>query len=242
MTIRPFHLLPAFEVKAYELLVVCYSRAYQISEQVRAMEPNRALSMPIFAQAVEDMHQDPGSIANATLLSDGVRRAEQLRRCREIFDSPAQTLYDHYRAFCAVEAAVQTVILYELVGSGRRDYLVRKAHTRAIGVLANSVADAARLFQRNIIFNIRVILTLEEHIVVTFIDNSTPPNPKVDDLGPGDVIFYTLDDESRECRVTDRAADWNRGDYFVIEDGPVGGPFEGREIEELEMEELVRLA
>ncbi|KAF8596210.1 hypothetical protein BDV93DRAFT_572878 [Ceratobasidium sp. AG-I] len=62
MSAQKFPNLSTAEAKACELLFVCFVRSGQISEQIRATEPDRARTKLAYDQVYKDLQAEPGSI------------------------------------------------------------------------------------------------------------------------------------------------------------------------------------
>lgn len=94
ISIREYPRLTADESHAYRILIHCYIRAYQIAVQIRAIEPVAERTAPIRTRAQKDFHDDPESIGHPPSRTDTVQRAKYLKRCFEVFDGPAQNVYE----------------------------------------------------------------------------------------------------------------------------------------------------
>lgn len=66
--------------------------------------------------------------------------------------------------------------------------------------------------------------------------------PRALKLKIGNVLSYKLNGNSRKCRLRGYGVSTVKGEFFSVQDGPVGGPFEEREVSLSEMEELATLA
>ncbi|KAF8606086.1 hypothetical protein BDV93DRAFT_604626 [Ceratobasidium sp. AG-I] len=224
ITIRDCPVVSTAEVGAARILMVCFIRSHQISERIRAVEPVRERAIPVYHQALQDLQDEPGSIAHSPSLDDAKERVDYLRRCRKVFDGPAETLYELYRTFCAVELAIKSLTEIELGSSAEREFLMNEAYNRCMEMVSSPDETA----------------TLAA--AVRSLNQLIPLYPKAMKLEPGEVIYYTLGDESRECRVIDCQSSRRKGDYFLAQDGSVGGPFEDREITASDMEDIINLA
>ncbi|KAF8596206.1 hypothetical protein BDV93DRAFT_611020 [Ceratobasidium sp. AG-I] len=218
MPTQGFPNLSTADAEAYELLIVCYVRSSQISEQIRATEPDRVRAKLVSDQVSKDLQAEPSSIVHGTSRSDTAQRAQYLKRCRKVFDGDAKTLYELYYAFATMCCAIQVITELELKDNEHVDFLMNEAHNRSMEILTGRPAIAPQGYEQD-----------------------AYPNPVAMDLEPGDIVPYTLNGEARECLVIDCGTSYLKGDWFLVKDGPVGGQMEEREITASEMEELTDL-
>eukprot|EP01099_Mayorella_cantabrigiensis_P006282 TRINITY_DN5197_c0_g1_i1.p1 TRINITY_DN5197_c0_g1~~TRINITY_DN5197_c0_g1_i1.p1 ORF type:complete len:148 (-),score=4.43 TRINITY_DN5197_c0_g1_i1:136-579(-) len=143
MPTQAFPELSPAESEAYELLTVWYTRAYQIGEHIRAMEPDDKRRMAVYEQVEKDLEEEPGSIAHIPLGTDVQMRTEHLRRCHELFDGDHHTLYDWALAYCAADYAGMTIIQLSLRSSKHREFIIGGANVRSFQALNNGAPPPA---------------------------------------------------------------------------------------------------